>query len=335
MQPSVRQRRARCVRRAWRERARGGSGGLRGAAAGVGEAVGRGRRRRSAARTEEAVMATDDGCRRRRPRMARWQITMAARLGPTSAAIAAPRRAPAASRPAPRRRTPPRAPENARLATVAKPCSSARRASSRWAMRSADGRSGSVDADAPAVHPPPARAHEQRAGLADEPRCRGARARARRPSARAGRAPRGRRGRRAGRARSRSARRRRAARGPHDVGAALGVERRDDPGVRERRSSATGAGQRLEPRSAATAVADERHDVRDASSASTAARGGAARARRRAGASRRPRSRGGPASAWRPHAAGDRQAQDHECRRRPAARVTCSAWPSPVVTIAK
>ena len=50
-----------------------------------------------------------------------------------------------------RRRTRQRAPLNARLATVAKPSSSARSASSRWAMRSPLGRSGSLTPHAVAV----------------------------------------------------------------------------------------------------------------------------------------------------------------------------------------
>ena len=60
------------------------------------------------------------------------------------------------------------APLNARLATVAKPSSSSRSASSRCAVRSADGNS-PVDLHAPAVDAPAAGPRQQRAGLRQEP----------------------------------------------------------------------------------------------------------------------------------------------------------------------
>ena len=66
-----------------------------------------------------------------------------------------------------RRRTRQRAPAKAWLATVAKPASSARSASSRCAIRSLDGSAGVGGSHAPAVHAAPA--HEQRAGLPHEP----------------------------------------------------------------------------------------------------------------------------------------------------------------------
>ena len=62
-----------------------------------------------------------------------------------------------------------RAPLNAWLATVAKPASSARSASSRWAVRSPAGRRVVRGVHAEAVHAPAARAHEQRAGLPHQP----------------------------------------------------------------------------------------------------------------------------------------------------------------------
>ena len=61
------------------------------------------------------------------------------------------------------------APANAWFATVAKPSSSVRSASSRWAIRSEGGSSGSVVAHAEAVHAAAAVGHEQRARLAHEP----------------------------------------------------------------------------------------------------------------------------------------------------------------------
>ena len=145
------------------------------------------------------------------------------------------RRAPDASRGGSRRRTRQRAPLNARLATVAKPCSSSRSASSRWAMRSAAGRLGVVDAHAPAVHAPAARAHEQRARPPPPARRRAPRARARArcaacrsraswPTRSPSRPSGGALGRRV----------RAAAAGASDVRAALGVELGDDPGVDER-----------------------------------------------------------------------------------------------------
>ena len=73
-----------------------------------------------------------------------------------------------------RRRSRQRAPANDRLATVAKPCSSLRSASSRCAMRSPDGSSparrvAGVDLDAVAVDAPAAAGQQHRAGLADDP----------------------------------------------------------------------------------------------------------------------------------------------------------------------
>ena len=78
-----------------------------------------------------------------------------------------------------RRRTRQRAPENARFATVAKPRSSARSASSRCAMRSPLGSSGSFTPHAVAVDAAAAGPHEQRARPARRARRRARRARAR------------------------------------------------------------------------------------------------------------------------------------------------------------
>ena len=68
-----------------------------------------------------------------------------------------------------RRATRQGAPAKAWFATVAKPSSSTRRASSRWAIRSDGGSSRSTVPHAEAVHPAATGRHEQRAALAEQP----------------------------------------------------------------------------------------------------------------------------------------------------------------------
>ena len=103
-------------------------------------------------------------------RLRHGPLTLCSQRGTRHAwTTAPPRRAPAAPAACMRRRSRHGAPLNARLATVAKPSSSARSASSRCAMRSAGGQPGLGHLDAPAEHAPPAGRHEHRAGLADEP----------------------------------------------------------------------------------------------------------------------------------------------------------------------
>ena len=138
-----------------------------------------------------------------------------------------------ASRRGSRRRTRQRAPLNARLATVAKPCSSSRRASSRCAMRSPDGRSAaSALTHQQSTRRPPGRTSSAPASPTTQTPRR-PRSRDEPGAARAGRARRGRRGRRAGRRRRAPAPRRPAGAGA-DVRAAAGVELGDHPGVHER-----------------------------------------------------------------------------------------------------
>ena len=167
------------------------------------------------------------------------------------------------ARGAPGCQTPPHAPPRARERQVGdgrEPASSARRASSRCAMRSPDGQVG-VDRRARSSS---GRAGRRAARAARRParraRRRGARARARGRSRRAARAPRGRRGRRAARpTRAPPGAGARALRA-HDVRAAVGVELGDHPGVREaaqrhrQRERLDGEQQRARP--------DERDDVR-------------------------------------------------------------------------
>ena len=234
---------------------------------------------------------------------------------PAAAPLPARRRARGASRARSRRRTRQVAPLNARLATVAKPVSSSRSASSRCAVRSAEGSDGIVGAHAPAVHAAAAGAHEQRARLPHEPRAEPRRARARARCGRAARAPRGRRGRRAGRARSapRAASRRRA--------------RRARPSRRGWRA-APGSPTRARARAPTPAPAPARSRrgsppwrrtgrCGPRCSASTAARARAARAAS-TGARHATAARSGSAGArgapWRAAAlaAGDRAPQDHE-----------------------
>ena len=140
--------------------------------------------------------------------------------------------APGVTRLGSRRRTRQRAPAKAWLATVAKPASSARSASSRCAIRS-DGRQVRVRS--------PARTSSARAGRAPAARRPPPRAtrRARRapspgPCARAARARRGRRGRRAARARSPRPPRPRARLRLDHLRAAVGVELGDRPRVDSR-----------------------------------------------------------------------------------------------------
>ena len=80
-----------------------------------------------------------------------------------------------------RRRTRQGAPAKAWLATVAKPSSSSRSASSRCATRSEGGSSRRSVRHAEAVHAAPAGRDQQRAGLAHQPDARAPRARARGP----------------------------------------------------------------------------------------------------------------------------------------------------------
>ena len=243
-----------------------------------------------------------------------------------------PRRAPGATRLGSRRRTRQRAPAKAWLATVAKPCSSSRSASSRCAMRSEDGSVGSGRPHAPAVHarararaarPPPPRA-TRRARRAPSPA----------PCARAARAPRW-----PTRSPSRPERGRlrgvpRARLRLDHLRAAVGVELRDRPRVHEQ-DHADGDGHRVQ----------QHQDDRGASIGTT----WTTRRRRP-----RPRAymRSRPASIrgrqWTAavsgsanikgsaplSAAGDRAAEDHEVGVERAASSTCSARPSPWLTTA-
>ena len=270
-----------------RARGRGGSGGssARRVAGGAvsrrcDEHEPRGRRRRGVRHARAWSLPTARASMARRSEI----VGDAALRPPVERRVAASQRAGRIGAAASRRRTRQRAPANARFATVAKPCSSARSASSRWAMRSPAGSVGVVDAHAAAVHAPAAAAATSSAPASptshDAER---ARARARGRCARAARARRGRRGRRA--ARAPRARPPRGAARPraHDVGAALGVELGDDPGVREAgerdgRAPAAGA------RSSSDAGGEERHDVRDRRQ-----RPQRARARRRRSSSTRGR----------------------------------------------
>ena len=221
----------------------------------------------------------------------------------------------------------PRAPLNARLATVAKPASSSRSASSRWAMRSAEAGRASAR-DAPAVHAPPAGRDQQRAGLAHQPdaeraalqhqagpRVQLARLVADEVAEQPERAALG--ARRAARLR------------PHHVGAALRRTARGSPTRAPSARRPTGA------RSGSSATrtrrgGDERDAVRDRAHRParprSAARGVDARA-----PGDRARAREAPATG---SPAGDRAAQDHEVGVGGSSR-TCSAWPSPALTMAK
>ena len=199
-----------------------------------------------------------------------------------------------------RRRTRQRAPAKARLATVAKPSSSARSASSRWAMRSPPGRSGSSTphavADARAARrgrtssapASPDEPHAQPPALEHQP---GARVQVARVVAdevpeQPDRSALG-------------AGRRAAACGRTTLAPRCGVELRDDPRVRDARQRDRQR-QRLDQRAAATPAAMNGTTCATVVSVHSGRCGPGAR-RRRAGASGRPRARG---AARRPRRAG-------------------------------